>query len=95
MKSVDICVGRSKGLLLSKLQSSFADFDLLQACWQPSCSTVDHCFNGARFQSELLSRNVVKNNCTTNDLNAVLLHLNKKKRQKNNTVLRVVTEGAK
>ena len=40
-------------------QTYFACFHLLQACWQPSCSTVDYYFNAARLEPELLSRDGV------------------------------------
>ena len=54
-------------------QTYFAYFHLLQACWQPSCSTVDFCFNAARLKPELLSCDGVIDwcNCTTNDSNVL------------------------
>ena len=46
-------------LVLTYFQTYFAYFDLLEACWQPSCSTVDYSFNAACLKPELLSRDGV------------------------------------
>ena len=51
-------------LVLTYFQTYFAFFQLLQARWQPSCSTVDYGFNGARLKPELLSRDGYQYNCT-------------------------------
>ena len=60
-------------MVLTYFQTYFAYFHLLQACWQPSCSTVDFCFNAARLKPELLSCDGVIDwcNCTTNDSNVL------------------------
>ena len=46
-------------LALTYFQSYFAYFHKSQACWQPSCATVDYGFDAARLKPELLSRDGV------------------------------------
>ena len=70
----------------------FCLLSLPQACWQPSCSAVDYCFNAAGFKPELLSRDGVINTIvlTTDDSNALSWTKNN---AKNCIIIRVVTAG--